>query len=164
MLNDAEQELLRETTKSKLAKLDEDALILLHTRIRRARTKYVKLHRRRGASQVRHDRSRTRAAESIRRTAIKAEAFEEALGLVSARLAKVAADAAEAIKQERLAAAAKMPSGKPAQRRGTRAAGGRGGATATAARARSRQPIEKKRAASARSAKKRAQARRDAKR
>lgn len=172
MLTDSEQALLRETTKTALAKLDEDALIDLHTRVRRARTKYVKLHRRRGAKQVRDDRSRTRAAGSVSRTAVKAEVFEEALGLVSARLAKVAADAAETLKNERLAAAAKGK-GTPARSKSTGAKAakaskssgkGRSGGASSTARARSPRPIDEKRNASQRSAKKRAQARRDAKR
>lgn len=168
MLSDSEQALLRETNKTALAKLDEDALIDLHTRVRRARTKYVKLHRRRGASQVRKDRSRTRADASVSRTAVKAEAFEEALGRVSGRLASVAADAAEALKNERLAAAAKVKStGKSSAAKSSKGSGGsraKKPASSAAKRSRTRRPIDEKRNASARSSKKRAQARRDAKR
>lgn len=159
MLNESEQALLREITKAKLAKLDEDALIDLHTRVRRARTKYVKMHRRGGAAQVRKDGSRTRAAGKVSKTAVKAEVFEEALGLVSAQLAKVAAKAAEALKNERLAAASK---GKG--RAGSKTAGTGKATKGGAPRSRTRTPIDKKRAASARGAKKRSQAKRDAKR
>lgn len=160
MMNETEQALLRQISKTKLAKLDEDALIDLHTQVRRARSKYVKLLRRRGAAQVRHDRSRTRAAGSVSKTAVKAEAFEEALGLVSAQLAKVASAAAEALKQERLAAAGKGKGTAPASR-----TAGKGKTTASKApRSRARTPIDKKRVASARGQQKRSQARRDTKR
>ena len=160
MLNDAEQELLRETTKAKLAKLDEDALIDLHTRIRRARTKYVTMHRRRGAKQVQKDRSRVRSSRAITPTAVKAEVFEEALGKVSEQLAKVAADAAETLKQERLAAAAAVK-GAP---QGKQRPSGSKASKKASTRSRSQTPIDKKRAASTRSATGRSQARRDAKR
>src|SRR5262245_40578265 len=121
MLNEAEQALLRETQKRNLTRLDEDQLLDLHRRVRQARGKYVTLHRRRAAAQVRQDRSRTRAHAAGQRTVAKAEAFEEALSVVSARLAKVAADAAEALKQERLAAARGEPEpGPPTPRTGTK--------------------------------------------
>jgi hypothetical protein len=156
MLNEAEQALLRETDERDLVKLDEDELIELHRRIRRARTKYVKLHRRRGAAQVRKDRSRTRARGAVRKTAIKAEAFEEALAVVSARLATLAAEAAETLKQERLAAArGRTKKGKPTPGKGKPKAG-------KGAPARKRSPIEKKRKASDCAAKRRSEAKRAA--
>lgn len=159
MLNETEQALLRETEERHLATLDEDALIELHRRIRRARSKYVKLHRRRGAAQVRADGSRTRAAGAVSKTAVKAEAFEEALGLVSARLATAAAVSAEILKRERLAAAAtgSGKAGRPTPGKGKRTKDDPG-------RARARSPIEQKRTASARSSKKRKQAKRHAER
>lgn len=158
MLNDAEQALLRETKPRNLRRLDEDGLLELHRRVRRARTKYVKLHRRRGAAQVEKDRSRTRAAGAVGKTAVKAEAFEEALGVVSARLAEEAAASAEALKRERLAAAASAKGSKPGK-----ATAGKGKRTkADPERSRPRSPIEKKRTASARSSKQRTTARRNA--
>src|SRR5689334_1401677 len=45
-LAEAELLLIRETERDQLADLDEDALVELHTRVRRARNKYVKLYRR----------------------------------------------------------------------------------------------------------------------
>jgi hypothetical protein len=165
MLNDAEQQLLRETADAKLAKLDEDQLIDLHTRVRRARSKYVKLHRRRGAAKVAKDRSRTRADASVGRTAAKAEAFEDALARVSSRLATVAAQAADDLKRERLAAAAgaKGAKGTPARANARKGApAGKAAAKPGAPRSRSRAPIDEKRNAAARSSKGRAQARRDA--
>ncbi len=155
MLNDSEQALLREIKPRRLAKLDEDELIDLHTRIRRARSKYVKLHRRRGAAQVKRDRSRTRASGAVTKTARKAEAFEEALGVVSSRLAEVAAEAAEALKKERLAAARKGKGGKG------KATPGKGKTTkADPARSRAKKPVERKKVASQRASKTRKQAKR----
>lgn len=169
MLNDAEQELLRSTTVTAMRKLDEAELLVLHDRVRRARTKYVTLHRRRGSARVRADRSRTRSDAAGERTLVKAEAFEDALARVSGRLAEVAAKAAEALKAERLAAAASVKSdgaAKPASptksvksKKGS-AKRTTGGSTKTG-RARAAKPVEKKRAASSRASQKRSQAKRD---
>ena len=52
MLNETEQALVREVEPKRLGKLDEDELIELHTRVRRARNKYTKLYRQRAAKQV----------------------------------------------------------------------------------------------------------------
>lgn len=176
MLNDSEQELLRATTATAMRGLDEDALADLHDRVRRARSKYIKMHRRRGASQVATDRSRTRADSAGERTAIKAEVFEDALARVSAQLAKVAAKAAETLKAERLAAAAAVKSPPPAKgssAKGTKQTpagkskskkvGGSGGSTSTD-RARGAKPVEKKRVAASRATQQRSSAKRSAKR
>jgi len=45
-LTESELMLIRETERDQMVGLDEDALVDLHTRIRRARNKYVKLYRR----------------------------------------------------------------------------------------------------------------------
>jgi hypothetical protein len=157
MLNESEQQLIRETEGKALTKLDEDELIGLHIRIRRARNKYTKMHRRRGAEQVRKDKSRTRANAANERTAVKAEAFEDALSRVSAQLAKVSKAEAEALKAERLAAAKAAKSGGP-----KRQSAGSGNKTKPGAKqARKPAPIDKKRNASTKSAGKRSQARRD---
>jgi len=42
-LREDELDLLRETEPERMSERDEDGLLDLHTRIRRARTKYVKL-------------------------------------------------------------------------------------------------------------------------
>ena len=73
MLNDAEQGLLRDCAPAKLRKLDEDALVELHTRVRRARNKYSKLYRRRASERVRKDRGRAVASAAHQRSAVKAE-------------------------------------------------------------------------------------------
>ena len=90
MLNDAEQALVREATPDQLAQLDEDELIELHTRIRRARNKYSKLYRRRAGERVKADSSRGRASAANACTRVKAEIFEDVLADVSRRLAAVA--------------------------------------------------------------------------
>ena len=45
-LTEDEMMLVRDTERERIADLDEDALLDLHDRIRRARNKYVKLYRR----------------------------------------------------------------------------------------------------------------------
>ena len=47
-LTTAQGDLVRETEPARMAKLDEDDLLDLHTRVRRARSKYVKLYRQTG--------------------------------------------------------------------------------------------------------------------
>ncbi|QQQ79428.1 hypothetical protein IOD16_14080 [Saccharothrix sp. 6-C] len=51
-LRDDELDLLRETEPQRMAELHEDELLQLHTRVRRARTKYVKLYRRQAGTRV----------------------------------------------------------------------------------------------------------------
>jgi hypothetical protein len=160
MLNDAEQQLVRDTEPDRLARVHEDELIDLHARVRRARTKYVRLHRRRAAAQVRADASRTRATAASARTAAKAEVFEEVLSNVSRQLAKLAKESANELRAERLAAARSNGGGAPrTAKRATR--------STTATRARTSRtpakatPIGKKKSASTRSAGRQAQARAD---
>ena len=126
MLNDAEQELVREIEPERLNALDEDGLLDLHTRIRRART--------------------------------KAEIFEDALAVVSRRLAAVAKQSAADLRAERLAAArGEEVSGRATSGSGPskRAATKRGGDDAL------RSPVREKKNASTRAAGKRRQAKRD---
>ena len=51
-LNDADGDLIRETERARMAEQDEDALVDLHKRVRRARNKYVKRYRLEAAGQV----------------------------------------------------------------------------------------------------------------
>lgn len=104
-LGKAEQDLLRETELERLAGLDEDDLVALHKRIRRARNKYVGIYRRAGSGKVAKKGGRGLAKKKNARNAGRAEVFEDALARVSARLAEVAAAAAEQLKAARLAAA-----------------------------------------------------------
>ena len=59
------QEGWTETQPARLRQLDEDELVDLHTRVRRARTKFVTLHRRESGAQVGGDGA---AAAKPRRT------------------------------------------------------------------------------------------------
>jgi len=51
-LTETEFMLVRETERDQTVGLDEDALVELHTRVRRARNKYVKLYRREASTRV----------------------------------------------------------------------------------------------------------------
>lgn len=104
-LGKAEKDLLRETEDDRMAELNEDDLVKLHRRIRRARNKYVKIYRRAGSGKVAAKGGRGMAKEKNTRNAGRAEVFEDALARVSARLAQSAAAEAEALKAARLAAA-----------------------------------------------------------
>ena len=105
VLNDAETLLVLETDKPALAALDEDALVDLHTRIRRGRGKYVGQYRRGAASRVRDVGGRGKANAQNQRARDKAEIFEDALARVSSSLAAAARASAATLKAERLEAA-----------------------------------------------------------
>jgi hypothetical protein len=104
-LGSAERDLLRETEDARMAKLDEDGLVDLHRRIRRARNKYVGIYRREGSGKVAGKGGRGIAKEKNSRNAQRAEVFEDALARVSSRLAQAAAASAEELKTARLDAA-----------------------------------------------------------
>ncbi|MGZ4650060.1 MAG: hypothetical protein ACXV3A_05935 [Kineosporiaceae bacterium] len=114
VLNDAERLLVAETEATALADLDEDAVVALHTRVRRARSKYVTRYRRAAATRVQEQGGRGMARPKNTRARQKAEVFEEALGRVSTRLGELAAQAAAELKAERLAMAQAAKSGGPA--------------------------------------------------
>lgn len=157
-LTQRESLLIAETQPAALSQLDADALIDLHTRVRRARNKYVTLYRRRGAAKVGAKGARGVAAEANQRGWDKAEVFEEALARVSRQLAAAAARSAREIKQERLAQARKETAAP---------ASGRSGDIGTARPRRGiadqnrKSPVRKKTEASARAAGARRQAKRD---
>jgi hypothetical protein len=160
MLNESEKALLRQAEASSLVGLDEDELIDLHTRVRRARSKYATLYRRRASAQVKKDAGRVKAHAQHARTAVKAEAFEDALARVSRALAKAARARAAALREERLETARRETRSPRRQSRGqkraTPSSGARKGAT------RLRTPISIRAGASARSRTRRAQAKRNA--
>ena len=179
MLTADEQTLVLATEPKRLDPLDEDALVALHDRVRRARTKYSKLYRRQAGAQVRADAARGKASAKNANTAAKAEIFEDALARVSRRLATVARASAAELRAERLAAAgtarsrpgttaprkrtskpAKKAAGKaaktPAKRATSSAATGRRGDAAL------RSPASKRAQAQHRSATRRDQAKRAA--
>jgi hypothetical protein len=168
MLNDTEQELLRSTEPAALKALDEDGLLELHRRVRRARNKYAKLYRRRAAAQVERDSSRARASVANSRTSIKAEVFEDALARVSRRLAREAWLSADRLRQDRIAAARAAKRSKTAPSTGSKAKAGKGKHKGTSKRSGADTPKGKRRtgaskrdAAAARAATRRKQASRD---
>jgi hypothetical protein len=102
---EAERLLVAETAPDAIADLDEDELLELHTRVRRARTKYVKNYRRRASTAVASGGGRGFSYDRNRRDRERAEVFELALARVSRQVAVVARRAAAQLKAERLAAA-----------------------------------------------------------
>lgn len=112
VLSESERLLVTETEAAQLAPLDEDATAELHTRIRRARDKYVGQYRRGASSRVAEHRGRGKARPENRRAAMKAEAFEEALARVSRRLAVLARQSAARLRRERLDAARAAKTGR----------------------------------------------------
>jgi hypothetical protein len=111
-LTRSEWTLVDETRRDNLQQLDEDALVALHGRVRRARDKHVQLHRREVGAAVGRKGARGTASSAPRRSASKAEIFEDALARVSAALAKAARQSAAALRAERLAAARRAPAAK----------------------------------------------------
>ena len=105
VLNESERLLVLETEKAELAKLDEDGLVALHDRIRRARNKYTGQYRRGGASKVAAKGGRGKAGQQNSAARAKAEVFEVALAGVSSALAAAARTTAAELKAERIAAA-----------------------------------------------------------
>lgn len=104
-LSEDERLLVMQTERIRLVELDEDALVDLHTRVRRARNKYVKLYRRQASTRVAEQGGRGKARPKNRRNADRAEVFEFALARVSRRLGAEARRSATALRDERLAAA-----------------------------------------------------------
>jgi hypothetical protein len=160
MLNEGEKALLRQAESSELARLDEDELIDLHTRVRRARNKYATLYRRRASAQVRDDAGRAKAHAQHARTATKAEAFEDALARVSHALAKAARARAAALRAERLETARREP--RPARRQPSRSTRAKPAGSVRTGATRVRTPISKRASASARAGTRRAEAKSDA--
>jgi len=100
-----DQDLLREVEPERMDALDEDALLDLHKRIRRARNKNVKNYRRQAAGSVEEHGGRGLAFAKNTRARDRAEVYEDALARVSARVEVLARQAAAELKAERLAAA-----------------------------------------------------------
>ncbi|GAB1642036.1 hypothetical protein [Krasilnikovia sp. MM14-A1259] len=120
-LTDAELGLVRETEREQIVAADEDTLVDLHLRIRRARDKYVGLYRRQASARVSEYGGRGKARPKNTRNAEKAEVFEDALSRVSRQLAVAARRSAQQLRSERLAAAREARNMAPptvAQRRG----------------------------------------------
>lgn len=158
-LTDKERGLIAETQPARLRTLDEDQLVELHLRVRRARDKFVQLHRREVAAQVNATGARGKVSTAPRRSAGKAEIFEDALARVSTSLAKAARASAAALRADRIAAASAAggaPAGSP--KKGAASAP----AATPAAKRTTRTPVERKTVASSRATGARRQAKRDA--
>jgi hypothetical protein len=157
-LNRKERALLDETSSASLRTMDEDALIELQARVRRARDRFVHLHRREVADHVDVARARGVASLAPRRSASKAELFEDALARVSLSLARAARAAAASLRAERLAAArsAARPGGSVEPTRAPPKT------KASRPRARDKAPIERKVVAATKASGARRQAKRDA--
>jgi hypothetical protein len=156
-LTRSEQALIAETQPDRLAALDEDALLRLHARVRRARDKQVQLHRREVAAHISTAGARGAASVPPRRSASKAEVFEEALARVSTSVARAARASAAALRSERLVAA-RGTSARPE----AIAADAEAMTTPRRPAVRRRAPVERKTVASSRAAGARRQAKRDA--
>jgi hypothetical protein len=156
-LTEREAALVRETEPERLHSLDEDALLELHLRVRRARDRQVKIYRRQAASLVPEAGGRGAARPRNTRNRGKAEVFEDALARVSRRLATVARASAAALRADRLADARRKTAPAPP----SRTPAPQGGATQVVDR-RPAGPGLRKRHASERAAGARRQARRDA--
>ena len=165
VLNDDERLLVAETEPAQLAPLGEDEAVELQARIRRARNKYSGLYRRGASARVAEKGGRGRARPANERTAMKAEAFEEALSRVSRRVAVLARQSATRLRRERIemARGAKHSKG-PGTDGPTPARASRTGLPRTAGRAGDRalrSPATEKRRASTQAAGARRQAKRD---
>jgi hypothetical protein len=107
----AEQRLVAETSREAIATLDEEELLELHARIRRARSKYVNVYRRNAAGAVVKRGGRGFAYPKNQRDRDKAEVFEAALATVSRAVGAHAARAAAELRTSRLASARSATSG-----------------------------------------------------
>jgi hypothetical protein len=104
-LTESELMLVRETELARLAELDEDDLMALHERVRRARNRYTKSYRREAGAKVAEFGGRGKARPTNTRNREKAEVFEGALARVSRGLARAARESALRLRSERLTTA-----------------------------------------------------------
>jgi hypothetical protein len=111
-MTDSERMLVAETERDAIADLSEDDLLELHTRVRRARSKYVKNYRKAASARVDQAGGRGKGFAQNDRDRDKAEVFELALARVSRSVAVRANQAAAELKADRLEAA-RQGSGGP---------------------------------------------------
>lgn len=119
-LTPTERHLVAETEPAALALLDEDEVSTLHARVLRARNKAQGVYRRGAAAKVGAKGGRGKAGPQNTLARTKAEAFEEALGRVSQRLAALARQSARELREERLTAAAAAKAGGAAATTGAK--------------------------------------------
>ena len=135
-LPESEWLLVKETERAALAALSEDELIELHTRVRRARGKYVKNYRRGASARVSTAGGRGKARPQNSRDRDRAEVFEDALARVSTALSSAAKRSAAELKAERIAAAQAAKAGiSPSKAAAGRTAAAAPARTASAAKA-----------------------------
>lgn len=106
VLKQGQRDVIRELEPARLELLDEEGLLQLHKRVRKARNKYTTNYRRKAADEVLEAGGRGAAANKSDKARARALVFEEALSMVSTELARVAHEAAEELKDERLERAA----------------------------------------------------------
>src|SRR5688500_10288667 len=94
----AEQRLVGGTSRDAMAGLDEEELLELHSRVRRARSKYVSKYRRNASGAVVKRGGRGFSYPKNQRDRDKAEVFEAALAAVSKEVGQHAARAAAELK------------------------------------------------------------------
>jgi hypothetical protein len=170
LFSEKEQTLLVATEPKRLAEMNEDELDALLTLVRRARTKYTKLHRRQSGTSIDAAGKRYAATSSNTRTLRKAEIFEGALARVSKSLSAAAAATAKELKAERIAAArgevapaaaTKAPAKKPTTKQAAATRKPSAKATAKASTKTPAPKVSAKRAASTTASGSRRQAKRD---
>jgi hypothetical protein len=113
-LTEPELALVRESEPSALRDLSEDDLLDLHTRVRRARSKHVKVYRRGAAATVGATGARGSAYARGQAARNKAELFESLLARVSRQVAVAARRSSDELRRERLADARADRSAGPA--------------------------------------------------
>ena len=113
-LTEAEWLLVQESEPDALARLDEDALLALHARVQRARTKHVTMYRRGASAAVAERGGRGFSHAKNQRARDKAEVFETVLARVSRRVGVVARQASAELRAERIAAARAHQAAGPA--------------------------------------------------
>lgn len=161
-LTPTERLLVSETEPAALALLDEDETSALHTRVLRARTKAQGVYRRGASAKVAVKGGRGKARPQNTHARTKAEAFEEALGRVSARLATLARQSARELREERLAAAVAAKTGGAAEAKAPARAKGRTVAQKRTGDRSLRSPVSEKKRAGNQGANARWQSKRDA--
>jgi hypothetical protein len=112
-MSSAEQRVVAQASPEAMAGLDEEELLELLARIRRARSKYVTTYRRNAAGAVVKRGGRGFAYPKNQRDRDKAEVFESALAAVTKAVGAQAARAAAELKESRLAAARSDGTGPP---------------------------------------------------
>jgi hypothetical protein len=102
-LTESELSLVRESEPGPLRDLTEDELLDLHARVRRARSKHLKVYRRGAALTVGAAGSRGSAYARNQQARNKAEVFESLLARVSRQVAVAARRSSDELRQARLA-------------------------------------------------------------